>query len=66
MKEYSSRISYVVNQMKIYGDNISNQHVIEKILLSILVKFDYDISVMQQRKDTFKLFMVELLGALEA
>ena len=40
VKEYSSRISYVMNQMKIYDKSISNQLVVKKILLSMPANFD--------------------------
>ena len=66
VKEYCFGISYVVNQMKIYGDNITNQCVVEKILLSMSTKFDAIVSVIEQSKDITKLFMVELLNTLEA
>ena len=65
VKEYSSRISYVMNQMNIYGNNIFYQHVVQKILLFILVKFDSIISAIDQSRDVSKLFAVELLGAFE-
>ena len=66
VEEYSYRISHVVNQMKIYGDNISYQTVVEKILLLMPTKFDLIISTIEQSGDISKLSVVELLGALEA
>ena len=66
VEEYSSKIPYVVNQMKIYGDSISDQWVVEKILLLMPAKFDPIISTIEQSKDISKLIVAKSLGALEA
>ena len=37
---YSSRFTELVNQMKVYGQEISNNKIVEKVLISVLENFD--------------------------
>ena len=37
---YSSRFTELVNQMKVYGEEISNNKIVEKVLISVLENFD--------------------------
>ena len=56
----------IVNQMKTYGDNISDQHVVEKILISLTDKYENIVAVIEETKDLTKLSLKELMGSLQA
>ena len=40
VKDYSSKVMEVVNQMKIYGDTILDQRIVQKVLVSLTKDFD--------------------------
>ena len=65
-REYYSNLLEVVNQMKLYGDSINNQKVIEKILISLPEKFDLKVATIEETHDLSKLTTNQLVGALEA
>ena len=48
IKDYTSRVSGVVNQMKTYGDNISDQRLVEKYLISLTDKYDYTVVIIEE------------------
>lgn len=56
----------IVNQMRTYGDNISDQHVVEKILISLTNKYENIVAVIEETKDLAKLSVKELMGSLQA
>ncbi|KAL0356234.1 UNVERIFIED_CONTAM: hypothetical protein Sradi_4070300 [Sesamum radiatum] len=45
-----SRVKAVVNQLKRYGDKIDNARVVEKILHSLTVKFDYIVHGLRNKR----------------
>lgn len=66
IQSYHARVMEIVNQMKTYGDNISDQHVVEKILISLTDKYEYIVAVIEETKDLTKLSVKELMGSLQA
>ena len=66
IQSYHARVMEIVNQMKTYGDNISDQHVVEKILISLTDKYEYIVAVIEETKDLTKLSIKELMGSLQA
>ncbi|KAL5558129.1 hypothetical protein UlMin_034342 [Ulmus minor] len=65
-KDYYSRIKELVNQMKAYGENITDKKIVEKILISCTEKYDSVISTIEESKDIETLTPTELMGSLEA
>ncbi|TXG53497.1 hypothetical protein EZV62_022666 [Acer yangbiense] len=65
-KNYYARIKEIVNQMKAYGETISDKKVVEKILVSVTGKYDPIIMAIEESKDITKLSVTELMGSLEA
>ena len=49
--DYTSRVKSVVNQMKQYGEKIEETRVLEKILRSLLSKFDYVVVAIEEAND---------------
>lgn len=64
IKNFSSRVIELVNQMKAYGKEITKQTVIEKIMNSLTEKFDSVVSIIEESKDLSQL--TELMGSLQA
>nr|XP_043631608.1 uncharacterized protein LOC122603059 [Erigeron canadensis] len=66
LNDYSSRLTDLVNQMKSYGDEIDDQRIVEKILITIPEKFDPIIAVIENTKDLKTLGIQELLSSLKS
>ena len=66
VKDFNSRVSEIVNQIKSYGDTIQEQKPVEKILQSLPQKFDHVVAAIEESKDLSVLTMYELMGSLEA
>ena len=66
IKEYFSRVVEVVNQMRTYGEDISDQKVVEKILISLTDKYDYIVIAIEESKDISTLSIQQLMSSLES
>ncbi|XP_058008790.1 uncharacterized protein LOC110632040 isoform X1 [Hevea brasiliensis] len=66
IKDYVSKLVKVVNEMKIYGENISDQMIVDNVLASIPNKFEPRIAAIEESKDLSKLSINELIGSLQA
>ncbi|GAV66437.1 DUF4219 domain-containing protein/UBN2 domain-containing protein, partial [Cephalotus follicularis] len=66
IKDFSSRAIEVVNQMKSYDGNITNQRVIEKFLISLTEKFDSVVNIIEETRNLSELSVTELVGSLQA
>ncbi|XP_028102621.1 uncharacterized protein LOC114301857 [Camellia sinensis] len=65
LEDYFSRVMQLVIQMKIYVDNISNQRVIEKILISLPEKYNPIVAVIEETKNLADLSIKELMGSIK-
>ncbi|GAV89186.1 UBN2 domain-containing protein, partial [Cephalotus follicularis] len=65
-QDFFSRISIIINQMRTYGENISNQKVVEKILRSLQNKFDNVVTAIEESKDMSIFSLNELMGSILA
>nr|GEW41050.1 retrovirus-related Pol polyprotein from transposon TNT 1-94 [Tanacetum cinerariifolium] len=66
LNDYSSRLTDLINQIKSYDDEIEDQRIIEKIIISIPEKFDPIIAVIENTKDLKTLGIQELLSSLKS
>ncbi|KAG6529457.1 hypothetical protein ZIOFF_011655 [Zingiber officinale] len=66
IKDFSSRVAEIVNQIKGYGDTISEKKVVERILRSLPQKFEHIVAVIEETKDKSQLSRYELFSSLEA
>ena len=62
LNEFSFRL---VNQMKPYGEEISDKRIVEKLLISLPNKFDPIVAVIEETKDLSLLNVQELFGSLK-
>ncbi|XP_050914756.1 uncharacterized protein LOC127129650 [Lathyrus oleraceus] len=51
LNEYFNRLSELVNQMKSHGDTIDDRIIIDKILISLIEKFDPMMAIIEETKD---------------
>lgn len=59
-----NRVMFVINQLKIYGEDIKYRTVIEKVLRSLSTKFEVVVAAIEEAKDLEKLTIDELMGSL--
>ena len=64
--EYCTRVMNIVNEMRNHSDTISDQQVVEKILISITEKYEYIVAITEETKDLSKLSIKELIGSFRA
>lgn len=64
--EYCTRVMNIVNEMRNHGDEISDQQVVEKILISVTEKYEYIVAITEETKDLSQLSIKELVGSFRA
>ena len=48
LDEYCTRVKNIVNEMRNHSDTISNQQVVEKILIIVTEKYEYVVSITKE------------------
>jgi hypothetical protein len=66
MHDYFSNMFDVVNQIRRFGENLSDQKVVEKILRSMPMKYDHVVAAIEESKDLSVLTVDELFGSLQS
>ena len=66
LKEFTDRLLKVVNQIKILGEDLSDKRVVEKVLISLLERFEAKISSLEESRDLNQISLAELINALQA
>ena len=62
--KYFSRVMTVANKMRIYGEDMQDVKVVEKILRSLDEKFNYIVCSIEESKDIDALTIDELQSSL--
>ncbi|CAI8608682.1 unnamed protein product [Vicia faba] len=60
VERYFSRVLNLVNKMKVYGEDIPDSKVVEKILRTMSMKFDHVMTTIIESHDTATLSVAEL------
>ncbi|GKE96433.1 UBN2 domain-containing protein, partial [Tanacetum coccineum] len=63
---FLAKVSMIVSQMRAYGDNITDETVVAKILRSLPPKFDHVVAAIEESKYISTLSFDELMGSLQA
>ncbi|GLU17722.1 hypothetical protein SLE2022_340780 [Rubroshorea leprosula] len=66
VKEFSDRLTKVVNKIRLQGEELSDKAVVEKVLVSLPEKFEHKISSLEDSKDLSQFSLTELVNALQA
>ncbi|KAK9740495.1 hypothetical protein RND81_03G039800 [Saponaria officinalis] len=66
IETYTLRVMEIVNQMKIYGEDITETRIVQKILVTLTKRFDMIVIVIEESRDLSKRTMTELVGSLLA
>jgi len=66
IKDFSSQISKLVNQVRLLGDDFPDSRIVEKVLVSLLEKFEHKICSLEDSKDFSEMSLKELVNALQA
>ena len=66
IKDFSSNISKIVNQMRLLGEDVQDSRVVEKVLVSLPEKFENKICSLEDSTDFTKLSLQDLINALQA
>jgi hypothetical protein len=65
ISDFSSRISGMINQLKLNGEEYEEQIIVEKILRSLPQKYDNLVMTIEEAKDLTTLTMDESMGILQ-
>nr|KYP35737.1 Retrovirus-related Pol polyprotein from transposon TNT 1-94 [Cajanus cajan] len=66
IEEYYGRIKEIVNKMKLYGKEIKEKRVVEKILITLTEKYDSIVASIETSSDPSSLLVNKLIGLLGA
>ena len=66
VKEYGSKLMTIVNQIKLLGEDFPTQRIVEKLLVSLLERYESKISSLEDSKDLSKISFSKLINALQA
>jgi transposase InsO family protein len=62
---FLTKVQKIVNQMKIYGEEVSEQKIVCKVLRSLTAKFDHVVAAIEESKDLKTYTFNELMGSLQ-
>ncbi|XP_016667265.1 uncharacterized protein [Gossypium hirsutum] len=66
IKEYSDKLIEIANKVRVLRTNLSDSRLVQKILVSVLEKYEATITSFEKTKDLTQLRVVELISALLA
>lgn len=66
IKYFFGKIMKLVNQLKLFREKMTKKRIVNKVLVSLIKKFEAKISSLEDSKDIAKLTLSELVNALEA
>ncbi|KAK5834133.1 hypothetical protein PVK06_018007 [Gossypium arboreum] len=66
VKQYADRIMATVNNIRLLGDDFSDQRVVEKVITTIPEKYESKISSLEDSRDLSTILLTDLISALYA
>ncbi|XP_020224132.1 uncharacterized protein LOC109806162 [Cajanus cajan] len=66
VEQYFSRVTDLVNKMRVYGEDIPESKVVEKILRTMPMKFDHVVTAIIESHDTDIMTVAKLQGSIES
>ncbi|KAJ1704767.1 hypothetical protein LUZ63_004546 [Rhynchospora breviuscula] len=65
IQDFLSRASNIVNQIRAYGEEVTDSTLVAKILRSLTPKFDHVVAAIEESKDLATYTFDELMGSLQ-
>ncbi|XP_047264145.1 uncharacterized protein LOC124896603 [Capsicum annuum] len=66
IKDYSDRLLLIANKVRILGTELNDNRIVQKILVTLLERYEATIASLENTKDLSNLSLTELLSALQA
>ena len=66
VKDFTNRITALANKIRLLGEPITDQKIVEQILVSLPEKFESKISSLEELKDIVAIKLSYLINSLEA
>ncbi|XP_040940170.1 uncharacterized protein [Gossypium hirsutum] len=66
IKQYADRIMATINNIRLLGDEFSDQRVVEKVITTLPEKYESKISSLEDSRDLLAIRLTELINALYA
>ncbi|KAK5794037.1 hypothetical protein PVK06_035228 [Gossypium arboreum] len=66
VKQYADRIMAIVNNIRLLGDDFSDQRVVEKVITTLPEKYESKISSLEDSRDLSAIPLTDLINALYA
>lgn len=66
VRDYTTKVMTIVNQIRLAGEDFPNQRVVEKIMVSVPNKFESKISAIEESSKLTTLSIAELISKLQA
>ncbi|XP_016746121.1 uncharacterized protein [Gossypium hirsutum] len=66
IKQYSNRIMAIINNIRLFDDDFSENRVVEKVIATLLEKFKSKISSLEDSRDLSTISLSELVNSLYA
>ncbi|XP_021800331.1 uncharacterized protein LOC110744651 [Prunus avium] len=63
---YVNKLLELVNQMKAYGEELTEQRIVQKLLISLSKEYDSIAEVIEETKDTESIGVQEVIGSLKS
>ena len=60
IEQYFSRVTDIINRMRVYGEEIPDNQVVEKILCIMLIKFNHVMTTILESHNTNTAMIAEL------
>ena len=66
VKEYVDRLMNIVNKIRLLGVEMSDNRIVEKVIVSLPERFEAKISSLEDSKDLTQITLIELVHTLQA
>nr|XP_025617125.1 uncharacterized protein LOC112709457 [Arachis hypogaea] len=66
VEQYFTRVTDLVNKMRVYGEDMPNSKVVEKILCTMPMKYDHVVTTILESHDIDTMTIAELQGTMES
>ena len=66
IKEYANKLLGIANKVRLLGTDFSEARIVQKILVTVPLRFEASITSLENTKDVSKITLVELVSSMQA